>query len=68
MLQNLANLDLHVFFFFRAAPMAQADSQTKGRVESELQLPGYTTATAMQDPAVSVTYTTAHGDTEYLTR
>ena len=30
-------------------------------VEWELQLPAYTTATATRDPAVSVTYNTAHG-------
>ena len=30
-------------------------------VESELQLPTYTTATVRQDPATSVIYTTAHG-------
>ena len=31
-------------------------------VQSELQLPAYATATAMQIRAVSVTYTTAHGN------
>ena len=39
-------------------------------VKSELQLPAYTTATATQDPSlgcVSVTYTTAHGNTGSLT-
>ena len=38
-------------------------------VQSELQLPAYTTATAIPDPScgVSVTYTTAHGNTRSLT-
>ena len=37
-------------------------------VKSELKLPAYTTATAMQDlSCVSATYTTAHGNTESLT-
>ena len=35
--------------------------------ESELQLLAYTTATAMQDWATSVTYTTGHGNTRFLT-
>ena len=33
-----------------------------GVKSSELQLPAYTTATAMQFQAESVTYTTAHGN------
>ena len=37
------------FFFFWAAPAAYGGSQA--RVESELQLPTYTTTTAMQDPS-----------------
>ena len=36
-------------------------------VETELQLPAYTTATATRDPAVSMTYTTADGNTRSLT-
>ena len=37
-------------------------------VELELQLPAYTTATAMQDPRLeSATYTIAHSITKYLT-
>ena len=36
------------FFFFRASPVAYGSSQA--RVESEFQLPTYTTATAMWDP------------------
>ena len=36
-------------------------------VESELQLPAYTRATATPDPAASATYTTAHGNAGYLT-
>ena len=36
-------------------------------VESELQLPACTTATAMRDPSQSVTYTTAHGNAGSLT-
>ena len=40
----------------------------KKRVKSELQLPAYTTATAMLwDPTTSVIYTTAHGNTRSLT-
>ena len=31
-------------------------------VESELQLPVYTTATATPDPTISATYITAHGN------
>ena len=34
-------------------------------VESQLQLPAY--ATAMSDPSVSATYTTAHGNARSLT-
>ena len=36
-------------------------------VKSELYLLAYDTATAMQDPSMSVTYTTAHGNTRSLT-
>ena len=36
-------------------------------VESELQLPAYTTATATPDPSLSVTYTAAHGNARSLT-
>ena len=36
-------------------------------VESELQPPAYTTATAEQIQATSATYTTAHGDAGSLT-
>ena len=36
-------------------------------VESELQLPAYATATQCQIGAESATYTTAHGNTEWLT-
>ena len=36
-------------------------------VESELQLLAYARATAAQDPATSVTYTTAHGNARSLT-
>ena len=35
-------------------------------IESELQLPAYTTATAMWDLSVSVTYTTAHSNSGSL--
>ena len=35
-------------------------------VQSELQLPPYTTATAMPEPVASVTYTIAHGNMESL--
>ena len=38
-----------LFFFFRATPMAYGGSRLG--VESELQLPAYTTATAMGDPS-----------------
>ena len=37
------------------------------RVETELQLPAYTTATEHQIQAVSATYTAAHGNAESLT-
>ena len=37
-------------------------------VESELQLPAYTTATVKRDPSRTVTYTTAHGKAGSLTR
>ena len=36
-------------------------------VKLELQLQAYTSATAMLDPAISVNYTTAHGNTGSLT-
>ena len=36
------------FFFFKAAPVAHGSSQARV-LESELQLPAYTTATAMRD-------------------
>ena len=36
-------------------------------VEWELQLPAYTTATAVPNESVSVTYTTAHGNAKSLT-
>ena len=36
-------------------------------VESELQLPAYTTATAMQIRATSATFIAAHGNTGSLT-
>ena len=52
---------IQIFFFFlsfflggglfRATPAAYGNSQAKGQVESELQLPAYTTATATQDPS-----------------
>ena len=35
-------------------------------VESELQLPAYTTTTAMPDLSTSATYTTAHGNARSL--
>ena len=37
-----------------------AYSSSRLGVESELQLPAHATATATQDPSVSVTYITAH--------
>ena len=50
------------FFFFRGTPVAYEGSQARGTpaailevprlgVKSELQLPAYATATAMQDPS-----------------
>ena len=36
-------------------------------VKLELKLPGYTTATATQDPSHVWTYTTAHDNTTSLT-
>ena len=36
-------------------------------VESELQLPAYTTTTETRDPGMSATYTTAHGNAGSLT-
>ena len=51
--------------FFRAATAAYVISRLG--VELELQLPAYTAAIAMPDPAVSATYTTAHGNTGSLT-
>ena len=38
-----------IFLFFRAVPRAYGSSQARG--QSELQLPAYTTATAMPDPS-----------------
>ena len=45
--------------------MAFVGSWAGGRIE--LQLPAYTTATAMQDMSTSATYTTAHSNTGSLT-
>ena len=46
-----------IFFFgggvglFRDTPVAHESSQAKVKVESELQLPAYTTATVTPDPS-----------------
>ena len=56
---------LFIYWLFRAAPAAHGSSQV--RVELELQLPAYTTATTRRIQAVSVTYTQAHGNTRSLT-
>ena len=46
------------YCLFMATSLAYGSSQLG--VESELQLLSYTTATAMWDLSLSVTYTTAH--------
>ena len=55
------------FFFglFRAIPW-HVEVPRLG-VESELLLPAYATVTAMPDPTVSATYTTAHSNPGSLT-
>ena len=57
------------FFFFRVVPMAYEVPRL--RVKLELQLPAYTTFTAIQDMSRistgSVTYTTAHCKARSLT-
>ena len=40
------------FFLFRAALAAYGSSQARLGVDSELQLPAYTTTTAAQDPSL----------------
>ena len=61
---------LPFFFLFRTTPSAYGGSQARFPaygVQLELQLPGYTTATATPDPSVSATYTTARGNAGSLT-
>ena len=53
------------FLLLRAAPGAYGDSQAG--VKSELQLPASARARAMQDQAMSATYTTAHSNAGSLT-
>ena len=65
--QHLLGL-LILFLLFRAAIVAYRSSQASELgVESELQLPAYATVIAPQDPSLSVTYTTAQGNTGSLT-
>ena len=42
-----------LIFFLWAAPAACGSSQAKGQIGAELQLPAYTTATAVLDPSHS---------------
>ena len=57
------------FFFFFAifGPLPRHVEVLRLGVRSELQLLAYATATAMQDPATTETYTTAHGNAGSLT-
>ena len=55
-----------IFFFFLEPHPWQMEGARLG-VESQLQLPAYTTATATQDPSTSVTYIIAHGNARSLT-
>ena len=53
---------------FRSRSVAYGSSQVpRLEAESELQLPAYTTVTAMPDPSGTATYTTAQGNTGSLT-
>ena len=56
----------HVVFAFLAPHLLHMEIPRLG-VERELLLPAYATATATWVLAVSVTYTTAHGNTSSLT-
>ena len=62
---KMSNFPKLIFIFVIFCSTAYGGSQA--RVESELQLLAYATATATQDRAVSVTYTTAHGKARSLT-
>ena len=62
------SIDLKQFFSFCfLGPHSWHMEVPRLRVESELQLPAYTTATATQIWAASVTYTTAQGNAGSLT-
>ena len=65
---NLHLSFLPFFFFFFLGPCMQHMEIPRLGVELDLQLLAYTTATATQAPScTSVTYTTARGNTRYLT-
>ena len=57
---------INMYFFVLLGPLWHMEVPRLG-VELELQRPAYTTAKAMPDPAIFVTYATAHGSTGSLT-
>ena len=56
-----------ILLFLFLGPLLRHMEVPRLGVELDLQLPAYTTATAMLDPRVSVTYTTAHSNAGSLT-
>ena len=67
-LDTRACRDIPFFFSFCfLGPHLQHMEVPRQGVESELQLPAYVTARAIQDPAASATYTTTHGNARSLT-
>ena len=62
--QLLSFFKIYLFIlpFVLLGPHPQHMEVPRQGVESELQLPAYTTATATPDPSASATYTTAHGN------
>ena len=55
------------FFLFFLGPKVLHLEIPRLGVESKLQLPAYTTDTAMRDLSLTATYTTAHHNTGSLT-
>ena len=68
MYYRLFNNHLLIFYLFiLGGPHVKHMEVSRLGVKSELQLPAYATATVKQIWAMSVTYTTAHGNTRSLT-
>ena len=57
--QSSVYFPINFLFFFFGPHLWHMEVPRLG-AESELQLPAYTTATAMQDPSLMWTYTTPH--------